>query len=132
MLVKPNSGGMRIIALAVMLLFLPLVAKAEGEHPFWDQKNVQLHLWNLAAHSLDAYSTQRGLSHGAVEGNPVARPFVSRGWGGQVAASYGIGFGGTLLTSYILHRKGSHRLERFTTMFIASSTTLAAGLNFRF
>ena len=121
-----------LILIVILLLSVPLL-KAEEKHRFWDQKNVRLHLINLTAQSVDAYSTQRLLNvEGGRESNPLARPLVRHGWKGQAAASYGLGFGGTLLGSYLLHRWGHHKLERITPIFVATPTALAGGLNFRF
>ncbi len=120
--------------LACMLILAPSTAMAEEEdHPFWDQANTRLLLLNLAAQSLDAYSTQRALRHDNTrEFNPLARPFAERGWKGQVAYSYGIGVGGTLAVSYLFHRMGQHKRERITPLIVATRTALVGGLNFRF
>ena len=120
--------------LACMLILAPTTAMAEEEeHPFWDRANTRLLLLNVAAQSLDAYSTQRALRRDNThEFNPVARPFAERGWKGQVAYSYGIGVGGTLLVSYLFHRMGQHKRERITPLIVATPTALFGGLNFRF
>ena len=120
--------------LACMLILAPTTAMAEEEdHPFWDQANTRLLLLNVAAQSLDAYSTQRALRHdNTKEFNPLARPFAERGWKGQVAYSYGIGVGGTLALSYLFHRMGQHKRERITPLIVATPTAILGGLNFRF
>ena len=120
--------------LACMLILAPTTAMAEEEdHPFWDQANTRLLLLNVAAQSLDAYSTQRALRHdNTKEFNPLARPFAERGWKGQVAYSYGIGVGGTLAVSYLFHRMGQHKRERITPLIVATPTAILGGLNFRF
>ena len=129
--------GMKITSaalLACMLILAPSTAMAEEEdHPFWDRANTRLLLLNVAAQSLDAYSTQRALRHdNTKEFNPLARPFAERGWKGQVAYSYGIGVGGTLAVSYLFHRVGQHKWERITPLIVATPTALIGGLNFRF
>ncbi len=122
-----------IALLACMLILAPSTAMAEEEdHPFWDQANTRLLLLNLAAQSLDAYSTQRALGRDATEMNPIARPFVTRGWKGQAIYSYGIGVGGTLAASYLLHRIGQHKRERITALVVATPTAILGGLNFPF
>ena len=122
------------VLLVIVLLLLPSVVLAEEEeHPFWDRANTRLFLLNVAAQSLDSYSTQRALRHdNTKELNPLARPFAERGWKGQVAYSYGIGVGGTLAVSYLFHRMGQHKLERITPLIVATPTALIGGLNFRF
>jgi len=122
------------VLLVIVLLLLPSVVLAEEEeHPFWDQANTRLFLLNVAAQSLDAYSTQRALRQdNTSEFNPLARPFVNRGWKGQALYSYGIGVGGTLAASYLFHRMGQHNWERITPLIVATSTAILGGLNFRF
>ncbi len=60
----------------------------------------------------DGITTQHVLnSDGGKEVNPLARPFVTHGAMGQLAAStLGLGFG--MGTSYLFHRTGHHKLER--------------------
>ncbi len=119
--------------LACMLILAPSTAMAEEEnHPFWDQTNIRLHLLNLAAQSVNAYSTQRALSRFASEMNPIARSLVNLGWKGQVLYSHGFGAGGTLAASYILHRMGLHKRERIFPLLVATPTGILGGLNFRF
>lgn len=61
----------------------------------------------------DGITTQHVLNaDGGKEVNPLARPFVKHGAAGQFAAStigYAFGIGG----SYLFHRTGHHKLERF-------------------
>ena len=125
---------MKKFLLAAVLILSPSAVLAEEEdHPFWDQANTRHLLLNVAAQSLDAYSTQRALRHDNTrEFNPFARPFAERGWKGQVAYSYGIGVGGTLAVSYLFHRRGEHKWERITPLIVATPTALMGGLNFRF
>lgn len=59
----------------------------------------------------DAITTQRGLSMGYREANPLMRPFVSRGAAGQAAGS-AIGFGGAVGVAYLLHRTHHYKAER--------------------
>ena len=51
----------KLVLLVILLLSVPLL-KAEEKHCFWDRKNIRLHLINLTAQSVDAYSTQRLLN----------------------------------------------------------------------
>src|SRR5882672_7615598 len=59
----------------------------------------------------DATTTQRGLSQGYREANPIMRPFVTRGVAGQAAGS-ALGFGAGLGTVYLLHKTNHHKAER--------------------
>ena len=102
----------------------------DKQHVFFDKGNLVLHSWNLAAETFDAVTTRRA-QHGRPinELNPFAAVFVNRGWGGQIAFSYGFGVGGPLLTSYLLHRTGHHKLERWVPACNAAGSTFAGFWN---
>ncbi|PYX79620.1 MAG: hypothetical protein DMG70_27125 [Acidobacteria bacterium] len=60
----------------------------------------------------DGITTQRVLSMaGTRELNPLARPFVTHGAAGQLAAS-SLGYAFGIGTSYFFHRTGHHKMER--------------------
>jgi hypothetical protein len=91
-------------------------------HKFLDRTNVLLFSAGLLAQSADAVTTQRHLancrrtnstpgSDAECEGNPLARPFVTHGWGGQVAIS-AIASSAEVLLMYGIHRMGYHSIER--------------------
>ena len=61
----------------------------------------------------DAITTQRGLNQGLREGNPVMRPFVTRGAAGEAAGS-ALGFGAGVGVVYLLHRSHHYKAERIT------------------
>ena len=100
------------------------------EHRFFDKRNLALHGWNAAAETYDAITTRRSLGGRPIhELNPFGALFVNHGWGGQVVFSYGFGVGGPLLTSYVLHRTGHHKLERWVTALNAIGSTAAGSWN---
>src|SRR5690242_20381364 len=80
-----------------------LVPTSFGQHRFFDKANLALHGWNLAAETYDAITTRRG-ARPIHELNPFGALFVNHGLVGQAVFSYGLGTGGPLLTSYLLHR----------------------------
>jgi hypothetical protein len=80
-------------------------------HPFWGVSNVALMEVALLGIAADSVTTQRFISHGLVEGDPLARPLVKYGWSGQVAAS-GLEMTGVVLGMYGLHRMHQHWIER--------------------
>jgi len=93
-------------------------------HHFFDKTNLALHGWNVAAETYDAITTRRNLSGRPInELNPLGAAFVNRGWGGQAVFSYGFGVGGPLLTSYLLHRTGHHKMERWVIGLNALGST---------
>jgi len=61
----------------------------------------------------DAITTQKGLSQGMRETNPLMRPFVTRGSAGEAAGS-AIGMGSALGVVYLLHKTNHHKAERIT------------------
>ena len=84
---------------------------APSQHHFWTVEtkvNTGILAGLIAA---DAITTQRGLSQGYREANPIMRPFVTRGTAGQAAGS-ALGFGAALGTVYILHKTNHHKAER--------------------
>jgi hypothetical protein len=124
--------------LAVFLLLstsaLAQFAPADLHHPkFWDKQNLAIHAANFAMQTADAITTRHVLDrHQGVERNPWARQFVSHGWAGQAAYSWGLSVGGSILTSYFLHRSGHHRLERALPMIeIGYTAGTVFGMNLR-
>jgi hypothetical protein len=86
---------------------------APSHRPFWTtEKRVDFSiLAGLIA--ADAITTQRGLSEGFHEANPLMRPFVTRGAGGEAAGS-ALGFGAAVGAVYLLHRTHHYKAERIT------------------
>lgn len=89
-------------------------AAAPTAHRFFDTLNIALTGMEISALVADGVYTQRALTKYPElfrEADPIARPFVSAGWSGQIA-------GGALFVTadvglrYLLHRTQHHRLER--------------------
>ena len=81
--------------------------------PFWSLGNkvsVTLLAGLVAA---DAITTQRGLSEGLREENPVMRPFVTKGAAGEAAGS-ALGFGAAVGTVYLFHHTHHYKAERIS------------------
>jgi opacity protein-like surface antigen len=95
------------------------VPDAPSTQKFWSLEN-KIDFSILAGQiTVDAITTQYGLNHGFRESNPVMRPLVTRGVGGEAAASaLGLGFG--VGTAYLLHKTHHYKAER-----IAARTMLA-------
>ncbi|MGO8984212.1 MAG: DUF5658 family protein [Terriglobales bacterium] len=62
----------------------------------------------------DGVTTQRGLSEGYREVNPVMRPFVTRGAPGEAAGS-ALGFGAAIGVAYVLHHTHHYKAEHIAT-----------------
>jgi Domain of unknown function (DUF5658) len=86
-------------------------------HPFWTTEN-KVEIGILAGLvAADAVTTQHGLSQGLREANPLMRPLVTKGAGGQAAAS-ALGFGAGVGVVYVLHRTHHYRAERIAMRVI--------------
>jgi hypothetical protein len=87
---------------------------APSTRKFWSLEN-KVDFSILAGQiAVDAITTQRGLSEGMRETNPIIRPLVTRGAAGEAAAS-GIGFGFAVGTAYLLHQTHHYTAERIAT-----------------
>jgi len=109
----------------------PAIALPEApSHRFFDRTNLWLHMSVVAGETSDLISTRRILQAGGREANPLARPLMRAGLGGQMAATYGLGEGSALLASYLLHRTGHHKLERFApiTAFVLEGLATASNM----
>jgi hypothetical protein len=103
-------------------------APASSSHRFFDATNIALTGVESAALLGDGIYTQQALTRYPEifrEADPIARPFVSRGWPGQIAG------GGLFVTAdvglrYLLHRKKHHRLERFVPLVLTVYGTVGA------
>jgi Domain of unknown function (DUF5658) len=88
-----------------------------NQHPFWSTEN-KVEIGILAGLvAADAVTTQQGLSQGLREANPIMRPLVTKGAGGQAAAS-AMGFGAGVGVVYVLHRTHHYRAERIAMRLI--------------
>ena len=95
---------------------------------FWSAENkidLSIFAGQLAA---DAITTQRGLSEGFREVNPLMRPLVTRGAAGQTTAS-ALSFGAGLGTVYFLHVTHHYRAERITLRLILAGEGALVGHN---
>ncbi len=122
------SGKMRkLVVLLFMLLAFQQAALAEDSHNFFDRTNVLLHGVNITAQALEFYSTERVINRpGIGEANPLGQSRRGR------IALKSMGVAAPMGLSYLLHRAGHHKAERFMPVILAVPTGVAAGLNFRF
>jgi len=130
---------MKPVFLAILLL--SAVAQAENfaaatgplpdapAHPsFWTFEN-KLEFGSLAGLvTVDAITTQRGLSKGFQEANPLMRPFVTRGAVGEAVGS-ALGFGAALGTVYLLHQTHHYKAERITMRLMVGTEGAIVGHN---
>jgi len=84
---------------------------APSRQPFWSlEKKVSAGMF-AGLIATDAITTQRGLTQGFHEANPLMRPFVTRGAAGEAAGS-ALGFGAGMGIVYVLHRTHHYKAER--------------------
>jgi hypothetical protein len=104
------------------------VPDAPSTHKFWNTENkidFSIFAGQLAT---DAITTQKGLSEGFREVNPLMRPLVTRGVAGQATAS-ALSFGAGLGTVYLLHATHHYRAERITLRLILAGEGALVGHN---
>ena len=107
---------------------LNAVPDAPSTRKFWTLENKVNFSIFAAELTADAITTQRGLNRGMREANPLARPFVTQGAGGQAAASV-IGFGMGVGTAYWLHRTHHYKAERIAVRIMLAAEGIAVGQN---
>ena len=102
--------------------------EAPDRRPFWaTEGKIEFGvLGSLVA--ADAITTQRGLSQGLREANPIMRPFVTRGAAGQAAGS-ALGFGTGLGAIYLMHRSHHYKAEQFTRRLMLGVEGAVVGNN---
>ena len=101
-------------------------APSSQQHHFWTFENKVDASILAGLIAADAITTQRGLSEGFREVNPIMRPFVTRGAAGEAAGS-ALGFGAAMGVAYCLHRTHHYRAERITMrLMIAGESAVVA------
>src|SRR2546427_9449639 len=117
----------------------PTLAMAQGDslgtttvatvsHRFFDFKNIALTSLESGALLADGIYTQLALREYPEffrEADPIARPFVMRGWRGQIAGG-ALFVGADVGLRYLLHRKNHHRLERLLPLVLTLCGTAGA------
>ena len=121
-----------VLALAI-LSFPPRAVTQESEqdmeHEFWE-RNRRVVYTAAAAAAADFWTTRRNISRGAVERNPLARPFAESDamFAGYKVASVA----GFTTLSYVFHRRGWHKAERILPLIGITADVTAVGLNLNF
>ncbi|MGD0825729.1 MAG: DUF5658 family protein [Terriglobales bacterium] len=119
------SAAMQAQSFQVNRFALP-DAPSSQQHHFWTFENKVDASILAGLIAADAITTQRGLSQGLREVNPVMRPFVTRGAAGEAAGS-ALGFGAAMGVAYCLHRTHHYKAERITMrLMIAGESAVVA------
>jgi len=103
------------------LSWIPPDTHATPSRKFFDRTNLALLTVSLLGQASDAITTQRFRSHGLIEGDPLARPFVDQGWPGQIGLA-AIDNGAQLSIMFFLHRTGHHRFERIVPVLFGGAS----------
>jgi hypothetical protein len=83
-----------------------------GKHRFWDRQNRTLFAVSAGWAAADFCVTRSNLADGGKELNPITRVFA--GSTPALAANFALETGGVIGVSYLFHKTGHHKLERFT------------------
>ncbi|MGA9528786.1 MAG: DUF5658 family protein [Terriglobales bacterium] len=134
-------GGVKCVLSALLLCALCAAAQAEAlaaatgplpdapiERPFWTLENKVGFSMLGSLIAADAITTQRGLSEGLREANPLMRPFVTRGAAGEAAGSM-LGFGAGMGAVYLLHQSHHYKAERITMRLMVTGEAAVVGNN---
>ena len=109
---EPDAPSAFVNAEQVNVPFAPV----RRGHKFWDRETALLFGLHAGLEAADFGLTHYALAHGAVERNPLAKPFTNLGTAGQ-AAFFAGGTAATLGITYWLHKKAHHRLERLVSLY---------------
>jgi hypothetical protein len=111
------SAAMQAQSFQVSRFALPDAPKPQ--HPFWTFENKVSASVLAGLVATDAITTQRGLSEGFREVNPIMRPFVTRGAVGEAAGS-ALGFGAAIGVAYCMHHTHHYKAERIAMRFMVA------------
>jgi hypothetical protein len=97
---------------------------------YWTRAEIGRQAALVSGLAADAITTQRILGRGGHEEDPLARPLVTHGWAGQMAAT-GLAYGGHMAGQWWLRRKGHGTMARRETLGYAAAEWTCAGANMR-
>jgi hypothetical protein len=100
----------------------------QSTHRFLDRDNFVVIGVSLLGQTADAITTQRFISHGQQEGDPLARPFVEHGWSGQIGLAV-LTNSGEIAGMYWLHKMHHDRIERLLPLPYAIASGVCAYRN---
>lgn len=99
---------------------------APSHRPFWTVENKVGFGMLGGLIAADAITTQRGLSQGFHEANPLMRPFVTRGSAGEALGS-ALGFGAGVGVAYLMHQTHHYKAERIAMrLMVAGESAIVA------
>lgn len=106
----------------------PPPVETSTKHDFFDKSDVAAFSASLLGQAADAITTQRFLSHGVPEGDPLTRPLVKHGWSGQIGLAVLVN-GAEISGMYWMHRLHHHRIEHILPLPMAAASGVMAYRN---
>jgi hypothetical protein len=97
--------------------------EAPSHERFWDRENTFLFATSAALSTADFVVTRDNLRGGGQELNPVTRVFSGSTAG--LAANFAGETAGVIGISYMFHKTGHHKLERYVSMLNIGSSAAA-------
>ena len=102
--------------------------EAPGSRPFWTVENKVGFAVLASLVAADAITTQRGLNQGCREANPLMRPFVTGGAGGEALGS-ALGFGAGMGAVYLFHHTHHYKAERMAMRLMVAGEGVVVANN---
>lgn len=100
---------------------------AESHKRFWDRENTLLFATNAAFSAADFVVTKDNLRGGGQELNPVTRVFGTSSAG--LAVNFAGETAGVVGLSYMFHKTGHHKLERYVSVLNVGSSAAAVSFD---
>lgn len=115
----------KALVFVLLLTFCEAQELPDAPHNFLDHQNLLLFSVNAGLVTADAFTTDQIVNHhpNGQETNPLARPFVEHTSAARAAIFWASTYAGSIGLSYLFHRTGHHRLERFTQYFFLGCET---------
>jgi hypothetical protein len=104
-----------------------MVPEVPSHARFWDRENSILFTTSAAFTAADFVVTRNNLQNGGQELNPVTRVFGSSTAG--LAVNFAGETAGVVGLSYMFHKTGHHKLERYVTMLNLGSSAAAVSFD---
>ena len=97
------------------------------EHKFWNRQNKILFTTVTALDTADFFATRANLQNGAKELNPITRVFAGSTAG--LAVNFAGQTAGVMGMSYLFHRTGHHKLERWISYINIGGSASAVSID---
>jgi len=124
-LLRPPSSS--IEGAPIVAAVQPATLPEAASHRFWDRENSVLFATSAAFSTADFFITRANLKNGGQELNPMTSVF------GRSSAGLAMNFAGENIgligISYMFHKTGHHKIERFVSMLNISASAAAVSFD---